>query len=516
MVALSLYLPTFAVDLVRRWSRLDRRATIVLCRSDRRGELVVAMCPRAARAGVTLGMSIAHARALLHTTRLREPPHQIQEIDDERTARALKRLAAWSLRFVPIVAVDPPDGLLIDATGCERLYHGIARLIEQYSSAIQRLGIGAMVAAAPTYGGAWALARFGKQGACPRHARNVREALLEMPLEALRLSQSEIAPLRHVGIQTVANLLAIPRAAIADRYAPSVLLRLDQALGDAGGVIETIRPIRVREPVMAEQVFDGPTDRALVIAIVVQRLLARLAARLAEQECGCRRVEVRLDRSDLDPLTLCVRVAKPTRDSSHLWALLSPTLERAHLGFGVQGVRLVAGGIVRLPHDQEQAWEHRASADDAEIGKLVDTMTARLGIGSVLAIKAIESHTPELAFGLEPVIEISQRRAHREAQIVDADRPSRLDDPPRPIVVALLAPDGPIAMIREHSGVDTRVLASVGPERIEPEWWRSGRASPSHRHARDYFKVTTQDGRVRWIFRETGEPARWFVHGEWA
>jgi protein ImuB len=45
----------------------------------------------------------------------------IQDADPAADAEALERLALWMLqRFAPIVAADPPDGIVIDSTGALR------------------------------------------------------------------------------------------------------------------------------------------------------------------------------------------------------------------------------------------------------------------------------------------------------------------------------------------------------------------------------------------------------------
>ncbi|MEK6702741.1 MAG: DNA polymerase Y family protein [Planctomycetota bacterium] len=510
MVGLSLYLPTWATDLVRRWRRPDPRACIILSRADRRGEVAAAACPRAARAGVQLGMTIAHARALLPAPS-RTTANIIEPIDDERNLRALKRLAVWSLRFVPVVAMDPPDALLIDATGCERLYRGHTRLVRLYAKAIQRLGVQPRIAAAPTHGAAWALARFGPRSIMAVDTPGLVSALQDLPLAALRLDDQAILSLHHVGVETIGQLMLLPRAALADRYGDAVLLRLDQALGQA---IEVLTPIRVREPVMAERTLDGPTDRIETIMLVARQLLLETAAQLEKRESGCRRVDVRLDRSDLDPLTISIRTAKATRDARHLWSLLVPRLENAHMGFGVQGVRVVAGALARLRHEQAQEWGDTTIAANAEIGKLVDTLNARLGVGHVLSLRPVESHIPERAFAYEPVMELDDLdRRDQPQETTNADRPSRLHAVPTPIAVTLLVPDGPIGAIA-CAGQSGRVIASRGPERIEPEWWRLASRVEA---PRDYFQITTESGRVLWIFRQPGRRTdEWFLHGEWA
>jgi hypothetical protein len=67
-------------------------------------------------------------------------------------------------------------------------------------------------------------------------------------------------------------------------------------------------------------------------------------------------------------------------------------------------------------------------------------------------------------------------------------------------------------------GEDLRIERSVGPERIEGEWWRGGEP------ARDYFKVQDERGRWLWVLRRDGGEdgagaaagSAWFVHGLWA
>jgi protein ImuB len=476
---------------------------VVLSRSVHQVETVVALCERAERAGVTIGMTVAHARALLPSRGV-----LIEPLDHERTSRSLRKLAAWSIGMVPVVAADEPDGLLCDVTGCERLYRSIARLARMFLARVQGLGVAARVAAAPSYGAAWALARHAGRSPAILEPGRVRAGLAELPVRSLRIEPEIVESLRRVGVVNVGHLLALSRASIADRYGSGVLLRMDQAFGDAR---ETIRPVRVRPPVHAEQVFDGPTDRLDTVLFAARTVLARVADELARRESGCRRLELLLDRSDMDALSIHARTAKPTRDARHLWSLLAPKVESAHLGFGVQGVRLLAGGVVRLAHEQGHAWAREQSRQTLEsVARLVDILNARFGAGRVMRLVPVHSHLPERSLRFDPVVDLDAiEPLNADATLANIDRPSLLYDEPRRVDVLLLVPDGPVASVL-HRGESRRVVASLGPERIEPEWWRRG---GSHT-PRDYYKVLTDDGRVLWVFREPrGE---WFLHGVWA
>lgn len=503
MVGLSVHLPTWATDLARRRRRVDARVPIVLTRRDRQNEIVAAACAGAMKRGIHPGMSLAQARLLLP-----EGASVIEPIDDRAVRAALRRLAVRVTRWVPLVSFDGDDGLLCDAGGCERLYRGIDRLVGKIAGTIRGWGIAVRVAAAPTLGAAWALARFGRGDETTITREELTRVLAELPLGALRLEVEVLDAMARVGLERVADLYPITRGAIADRYGAWVLRRLDQALGRAA---ETISPIRLGRPVKAAREFDGPSDRLDAIMSAARGLLGAVCEQLQRRESGCRLLELELDRVDLPALVLTVRTARATREARHLWSLLGVKLESAQLGYGVQGLVLRGKGCGRISHVQSEHWRVEHGEFDAGVARLIDTLNARLGVGAVRELRVRESHIPEAAFTLDPVETLPEGGPASVA--LGVDRPSILYDDPRPVGVALLLPNGPIAMVRQ-GGKGFRVLCGLGPERIEPEWWRRETAQES----RDYFKVAIEDGRVLWLFRAFvgGGRDAWFLHGQWA
>src|SRR5690606_11104278 len=139
--ALSIYLPNWPVYLaMRRHGRSyrsgrdsalpdadshrgrrapSRRPCVLLTTTAGGKQFVQDCCALAARRGVRRGLTLAHARAIVGRHPLIEMEYQPAE--DEKT---LHRLARWALRYAPTVAPDPPDGLLLDITGCARLFGG--------------------------------------------------------------------------------------------------------------------------------------------------------------------------------------------------------------------------------------------------------------------------------------------------------------------------------------------------------------------------------------------------------
>ena len=109
----------------------------------------------AVAAGLRVGMPATKAQALV-------PGSSSMDADPEADAEALERLALWALRrYAPIVAADPPDGLVIDTTGADHLHGGEeAMLADMVAAAWQRPAIAARAAIADSWGAAHALARY--------------------------------------------------------------------------------------------------------------------------------------------------------------------------------------------------------------------------------------------------------------------------------------------------------------------------------------------------------------------
>lgn len=493
---------------------------MLLTRAVASREVVAGCCGAAARAGVREGMDLAQARSLLPAG----VTPRVEEHRAERDAEMLRSLARWALRYSPMVAADGADGLLIDATGTERLHRGEPRLVRAVAAGMERLGLSARVASAGTFGCAWALARHGEHALAMAGSGREREALSPLPVAALRVDDVTVRGLEEIGITTVGQVLDLPRASLASRFDDQLLRRVRQALGEEE---EAINPVRPEPPTRAGIVFDGPTDRPESVEAAAREVLEELAAGLARRERGVRRLDIELARPRAEPTRVRIDLSRPSRSVKHLWSLLRSRLERVDLGEGVEGVALTATRTGRLRHEQAAsaalgAEEERASG--TAWGELVDTLVSRLGAERVLRAELVESHLPERAARERSVMEADPSRGRGvPAAYATGDRPTVLFARPEAASAMALTPDGPV-MSLSWRGTRLGVLACAGPERIGQEWWRwdpplepeidtkrRPRLAPPER---DYFRVQVEGGRWLWVFRHVGT-GRWFVHGEW-
>ncbi len=223
------------------------RLTLVTVAWDGNCRMLAAVDAAASSLGLYAGMKLAQAQALV-------PDLAIHEHDPKGDATALLRLAGWCLRYAPLVAVDPPDGLWIDVTGSTHLHGGETRLLHDLARRLMRpgsprqdptnhdyQGLAVRAAVADTPAVAHAVARFGSRplSVVPPDAA----VLNNLPIEALRLPAKLADSLRLMGFDRIGPLLVAARAPLVRRFGTQLATKLDQALGKLFEPIEPIVPL---------------------------------------------------------------------------------------------------------------------------------------------------------------------------------------------------------------------------------------------------------------------------------
>ncbi len=487
------WLPAWALTRLDRSGAGPRdrpRATVASERGVRR---LAAIWPPAP--GLYEGQSLAEARAIL-------PTLDVLPADAEADATALADMAQAAMRFTPMAAPDPPDGLWLDLTGCGAPWPDEAGMLAAIAA---WLAVPARLALAGTTGAAWALAHAPdgpELRVCPPGGE--AKALARLSPALLRLSPRAVAGLRRVGLREVAALARIPRAALTTRYGPELMRRIGQALGREDEPIAWPSPA----PVWEERLdFAEPAVTATTFARALEHLSARLCARLDAAGLGGLRFTVRFRRTDGSTAVMAVGTARPMREAARLARLFAMQLDTLDPGLGVETMVLAAGAMERLAVRQALLG-HEARA--ADLAVRADARAVRLGQGRVWRPAPRASHVPERSLARAGVMQ--QPAWHAPA----TPRPLRLLARPEPIMAMAPVPDAPPLQFR-WQGTLHRVRAASGPERIAAEWWRDA-AEPDR--LRDYYFVETTDGARCWLFRAglhgTARLPRWFLHGFFA
>ncbi|MBZ9919355.1 DNA polymerase Y family protein [Mesorhizobium sp. B2-4-2] len=499
----SLFLPSWSTDRLRR--KLgdvspppDKPLVLVGRQGNRR--LVVAADRAALEAGLRVGMPATKAQALVKGL-------AVMESEPDADAKALERLALWALRrYAPIVAADPPDGLVMDTTGADHLHGGERLMLTDMVDRLGQAGISARAALADSWGAAHAVARYVNQTVSVVAVNASCDAILPLPIAALRLPDAIVGGLRVLGFERVGELLRQPRAPLTLRFGPELGRRLDQA---AGRLAEPIEPVRPADVVEVKRAFGESIGAAETIARYVGRLVQALCVELETKGLGARRLDLLLYRVDDRVEAIRVGTALPVLDVKRLTRLLCDKIETVDPGFGIELMRLSAPLAESLM--PRQTVSSLIEQRDADISDLIDTLSNRVGEEKLYRFTPVASDVPERSF---------RRVAAGSAETGDAwpdhwPRPARLFTVPEPIEAIALLPDHPPASFTWR-GIRRRVKRADGPERVFGEWWKRDAELAA---VRDYFQVEDEAGERFWIYRAgDGEDAatgshRWFLHG---
>ncbi|UIJ79130.1 Y-family DNA polymerase [Rhizobium leguminosarum] len=499
----SVYLPTLPTDRIRRAdpSILVEAPLVVVARSGSKRWLS-AVDANAAKLGLHVGMPAAKAQALVQGLLL-------VDADPAADLAALERLTLWALsQYSPVVAVDPPDGIVMDTEGADHLQGGEELMLSGLVNRFRARGLLARAVVADTWGAAFGLARSMTAETKVVPLGKTADAVARLPLSSLRLSAETIVSLRTLGFKTVGELAATPRAPLSLRFGPEIGRRLDQMFGR---VAEPIDPIRCPEIIEVHRTFAEPIGAAETIAKYVSRLVIKLCRELQAGGLGVRRTDLIVHRVDNTIQALRAGTAKPVRDVAWLTKLLHDRIEKIDPGYGIEKLSLAATMVE--PLDDKQIVSSLVAEATVDVGAFVDVLGNR-GSYRIYRVAPVASDVPE--------------RSVKRISPVAADvgqtwptawpRPVRLMDRPELIEVMALLPDHPPVWFAWR-GKRRRVKRADGPERIFGEWWQR---TSEWAAVRDYFTVEDETGERYWIFRsgdgvdsDTGSH-RWFLHGVFA
>lgn len=537
---LSLWFPRLAAERALRRAA-DPEAPLAVMAEDGPARVLSSLSASASAAGLFPGQPLRDALAICPglVTRPADPAGEAAFLD------ALRRRAG---RFAPRVAAAGSDGLDADITGVAHLFGGEASLAAAALDDAARLGLTARAAVADTPGAARALARFGAGGGgmpCgPDGASIAEEAratraraaapsrravprpdnggaaviappgelhgpLAPLPVAALGLSERKTAALVRLGLRHVGDIAGLPRAALARRFGPELLDRLDRALGRAP---EAVSPPAPAPRFAVRLSLPEPVGRTEDILAGLDRLLDALCVRLGRAGRGARVAVFELFRAEGGTERLEVRLARATAEAATMRGLIALKLDGVAAGFGFDALRLWAP--LTEPDRPRQAEGHLAAAARARRRadaqpELIARLGTRIGAEAVTWLHPADSHLPEKTAHPVAAAWVGPAPPGTWPHPAGA-RPVRLF-PPEPVAAPAI-PSAP-ARFRWRRREFT-VHAAAGPERIAPEWWLD---DPAWRSGpRDYWRVETTDGARLWLFFAHGGTVGggWFCHGD--
>jgi protein ImuB len=321
---------------------------------------------------------------------VRVPPDPVGVVDEwELVVAALERIGAAVETERPGLACFSADGLL-------RLHGGLEGVLAAARRTVRRP---VRIGAGPSRFCALAAASRAR----PRRAEvisNPEEELVPLPVDLLRLrgTAPELTQsLERLGIATLGELAALPRAAVADRFGTAGLAAHNLARGRDTPLRPRVPGRRLEEALDLPESSSGPQlERAL--GMLIDRLLARrerrgrtlrtvaLAARLVEGGTWRERVVFREALADPQRMRLAL--------VPHLTSLPAPA----------ESLRLVVERFGPPAADQRQLLRDAAILRDARLREAVRQVRAAAGAEAALRVLPVDpaSRIPERRAVLAP------------------------------------------------------------------------------------------------------------------
>lgn len=463
------------------------------------GRMVVTACNDVAgKSEVTTGMVLSDAKILVSDL-------QVFDGKPGRNVKLLKGLAEWCLRYTPLVAIDAPDGLLLDVTGCTHLKGGERAFLKDLTDRLRAAGYDVRPGMADTIGCAWGVARCATKGLIVPEGSH-RNALMPLPPSALRLPMSLLVKLQNLGLYHISSFIHMPKSVLRRRFGKDMVLRMLQALGQEE---EYLLPLK--EPVPYSEYLHclEPIKTRTAIEIAVKTLLDNLCKRLYSEGLGLRTATITYFRIDGKTGNVNIGTSCGSNRTEHLYKLFSLTFDTIAPGLGIELLVLDAFHTEPISDKQSDLWATKPSADSEEVAELLDRVAGKIGT------KTIQRYLPDEHYWPERAAKPTQNlKALPESEWrTDKPRPVQLLDKPELIEATALTPDYPPILFL-YKGVKHEVKKADGPERIEREWW----LEPGEH--RDYYIAEDQDGHRYWIFRSGhyngSQQGHWYLHGFFA
>lgn len=465
-------LPQLALDGVLR-RRAEPDAPLALIAGTPQRRVLHAVNPTARTLGLRPGMSLTAAQALSRG-------FATTEYDPADEARWHQFLAAWAYRFSSQVSLRNSNALLIEVGASLALFGPWPRFEARLREELTALGFRHRIVAAPNPAAARVLANL-HDGLAIDGEEPMRNALGQLPVERAGFAPAVATAFARMGLRTLRQVLALPRAGVTRRFPPEVLRHLDMLMGEQPMPLAWYQPPDVFD-LRIELGFEVESSQALLFPL--KRLTSDLAAYLAGRDGGVQRFELHLEHEDVGATQVAIGLLAAERDPTLLFEIARSRLEQVQVPAAVRAIRLLAEDLPPfVPAHRELFDERPQQAMPWE--QLRERLRARLGEQAVHGLRVHADHRPEQAWRGEG----DTRKAPVEAPT--GLRPGWLLATPIPL-----------------RGSAPQVLA--GPERIETGWWDGGDIR------RDYYRVRTRLGQEAWAYRPVAEGDEFMLHGWFA
>ncbi|RZK41851.1 MAG: DNA polymerase Y family protein [Pedobacter sp.] len=469
----------------------------------------VFIAPKAGKIMITAVSKKAEMQGILPNTPLADAKALIPDIktfDDQPglTEKLLIKIGKWCIRFAPFVAIDAPNGLILNSSGCAHLWGKEENYLNTILQRLQESGYCCRAAFSDTIGTSWAVARYGTSSPIIK-VNEQYNALLNLPPAALRLDEVTILKLHKLGLNKIGKFIQMPRSVLRRRFGEAFLLKLGQALGTEE---EVIKPLIITPPYQERLPCLEPIRTRSAIEIAIQKLLEMLCFRLANEGMGLRFATLKGYRIDGKTTQIQIGTNQATHQTNHLFKLFELKISTIAPALGIELFTLTANKVEAVNIHQESLWNNKPGLKDKSLAHLLDKLAGKIGAQAIRRYLPDAHHWPERS--LRPALSLNEQ-SESYWQSTNP-RPIELLSKPERVQVTAPIPDYPPMNFRYKDELHI-IQKADGPERIEREWWME---KGEHR---DYYVLEDEKGQRYWVFRSGHyheDKSTWYLHGFFA
>jgi protein ImuB len=463
------------------------------------GNIIVMANSPAQQAGIATGMSVATAMSLCAELELRPR-------DSQRERQYLENIALWAYRFSGDVSLSPPNAVLLELGASLRLFKNLARLYRKFISAFRRRGLTVHLGIASTPLAAELLSHknvnptslVNAAGELQQNA--LQNALHALSIRLLPLPEKTLDTLQEMGMHTLGNIQALPRAALERRFGKDIATVLAKLQGEQSDIRPKFIP---PETFNALRHFDGGLHSKQQLRFPISALLSELEHYLRLRQCLNRDLEWEFHYLDGSREAWSLALSHRHFDRRSLIELVMLRLDRISLQGAVETLCLHCAQFIHNEQHNEQLFDTANNGKQQEkAAQVLDKLRLRLGPHRCHQFSLQNAHLPELNW----VLHDAHSSSHSKPRALIAR-----EEPTTPQPNNLLRPNWlchPPEVIAETSeGLfwQGELQLLQGPERFDGQWWQQ-------RQTRDYYIARHQHGALCWVFKDCLN-RRWYLHG---
>lgn len=464
---------------------------------------VIAANAAAFNAGVRIGMDATTAHLLSDCLTY---PRDIAK-EQENLDQLAERLYA----FTPYVhiyrsAAVPDSGVILEISRCLRLFGGVLSLCEKVFASLEDISYS--YGLAHTKEGAWLLSYEKFPIDANDDAAIFINRLKSLPLERLFDWPEAVVALKRSGFISLGDIArqisAQSIGSIQKRLGADFTEFLQRVFSIESNFQQSAlfkKPVEVYQPkefFFDSMEFDYPIAQVELLYIPIETMLQKLAEFLRKRKLACQHIEWRFFDIHQRSHQLKVYCAQPQITWKLLYELTLIQLQSQQLPFEVDAIELTCQNLQPWREQNREldfSGKRRKSRSSDDLALLDAKLKARLGEQAVYKISYKDSHVPELSY--QAISVFAKPEQTLPMQQKTSPRPTWLFKTPLPVK-------------QQHNALFWRgkLELSMGPERMEGQWW-------VQHTARDYYIAIRDDGLRVWIYRDlfAGD---WFVQGVFA